>query len=139
MVARRPASAFGGLDVAVDEPGPVGGVERVGDLRHDPRRPLRGKWALAPDEASPVVARDIAHHQIRNAALLARLVDRDHVRVVDRGREPRLLHETAPRSLVLHQLGSDDLQRHRPLEIELGGATMGGDTMPPRPITASIR
>ena len=51
----------GRLDVAVHEPGGVRGVERAGDLRDDPRRPLRRERALAPHERAQVVAGDVAH------------------------------------------------------------------------------
>ena len=40
-----------GLDVAVDEPGVVGGVQRSGDLRDEVDRPFRVEAALAAQEA----------------------------------------------------------------------------------------
>jgi hypothetical protein len=109
----------GGLDVPVDEAGGVRGVERGADLGDDPRHARRGQWAGAAHERAQVVAGHVAHRDERDAVLLARVVDRDHVRVVDRRGDLRLAHETAPDRGVLHQRGRDDLQRDGPVEREL--------------------
>ena len=79
-----------GLDVAVDEPVRVGRVERVRDLRGDGDGPLRRQGALAPQQRLEVGPVDVAHRDEQAAVGLARLVDRDDVRVVEARREPRL-------------------------------------------------
>ena len=83
------------LDVAVDEPARVRRVQRVGDLGRDRDRPGGLERALAPQQRLEVTARDVAHGDEQAAVALARLVDRDHVRVVEAGREARLAHTRA--------------------------------------------
>jgi hypothetical protein len=118
-VVFRPEQDVGGLDVAVHEPGRVGGVERTGDLRHDPRRPLRGERAVAAHEHTGVVAADEPHRQVRHARLLTGVIDRDDVRMLDRRRQLGLLEEPLARPVLAQQLGSDELERHRAVEAEL--------------------
>ncbi len=67
------------------------------------------------------MALDEAHGQVELAVVLAGLVDRDHVRVVERGGETRLAQEARPEALVLGELRGDQLQRHRPLQRQVGG------------------
>ena len=109
-----------GLDVAVHEPGVVRGVQRRADLRDHARRPLRRELSLAPHQAADVVAGDVAHRDVRDAVLLARVVDRDHVGVIDRRRDLGLAHEPRAHRLVIQQPGRDHLQRHGAVERELG-------------------
>jgi hypothetical protein len=111
----------GGLDVAVDEAGAVRRVERRPDLADDPRRTLGRKPALAAHQAADVVAGDVAHRDVRDAVLLARVIDRDDVGVVDRRGDLRLAHEALPDRLVLEQPGRDDLQGDGAVERELRG------------------
>ena len=110
---------IGGLDVAVHQTGRVGLVERRADLGHDPRRPLRVEVALAPHQAAHVVAGDVAHRDVGDPALVTRVVDRDHVRVIDRRRDLRLAHEPGPDRLILQQPGRDHLQRDRAVQRQL--------------------
>ena len=105
----------GGLDVAVHEATAVRRVERAGDLGEERERAVGGERQLG----AQVVALDEAHRQIQLAVALARLVDRDHVRVVERGRELRLAQEAAAEALVAGELGSNQLQRHRALERDV--------------------
>ena len=112
----------GGLDVAVDQPGRVRGVERARDLVDDQRRPQRVQPALGAQQLVQVGARHPAHHEVQPAVLLARLVDRDHVRMIDRRRHPRLALEALAEARVGRVLGGDQLQRDRAPERELGGA-----------------
>jgi hypothetical protein len=96
------------------------GVERARDLREDGDRTL-DRQALAPEERAQVAAVDEAHRQVQAPLVLARLVDRDDVRVVERGGELRLLEERPPEYLVLSQLPSNQLERNRALEPQVGG------------------
>ena len=109
----------GGLDVAVDEPRGVRGVQRGRDLADDAGGAPGRERALAPDERPEVVAGHVAHRDVGDAALLARVVDRDDVGVVDRRRDLRLAQEAAPDRRVLHERGGDDLQRDLAVEREL--------------------
>ena len=71
-------------------------VERVGDLREDRQRALAARARRSRSQQRlEVAARDEAHRQEEPPVVLARLVDRDDVRVVERRRQPRLLEEAA--------------------------------------------
>ena len=80
-------------------------VERARDLPEQRQRPLERQRAVAPEQRPEIAALDVAHGQEELAVLLARLVDRDDVRMVERGREPRLVEEALAEALVPGQLG----------------------------------
>ena len=111
----------GRLDVAVDEPARVRGVERGRDLRDD----VRGAPGLEPTAARGRACAGRCRRRSawpdRGALELARVVDRDHVGVVDRGGEPRLAHEAVAEGRVLGEVGGDQLERDGPIEVELVG------------------
>ena len=73
-----------GLDVAVHEAVGVRGIQRAADLRDDVRRPLGIQAALCAHERPQVGPVDVAHDDEQHALALARVVDGDHVRVLDR-------------------------------------------------------
>jgi hypothetical protein len=62
------------------------------------------------------------HGDVELAVDLSCLVDRDHVRVVDRGGEHRLALEALAESAVVGEVVGDQLQRDRPGERDLGRA-----------------
>jgi hypothetical protein len=68
----------------------VRGVERLRDLREKVDGPLRLQCSLPGDDLREIGAFDEAHGEKEHAVLLARLIDRDDVRVVERGRDARL-------------------------------------------------
>ena len=111
-----------GLDVAVDEALLVRGVERLGDLGEELDRALRLERTVLRDELGEVGALDVAHGEEEHAVLLARLVDGDDVRVVERGGDPRLAQEALAEALVLGELGRDHLERDLAPETLLLGA-----------------
>ena len=77
---------------------------------------------LAPvDDLAQVGARHEAHGQVEHALELAAAMDRDDVRVLERGRQARLGLEAGDRVRVLGVLGRDDLQRHGAVQIGVGG------------------
>ena len=90
----------GRLDVAVHEAAPVRRVERAGDLAEQRQRARRANEAVALEQRLQIAALDVAHRQEELPVLLAGLVDRDDVRVVERGGEPRLVEEAAAEALV---------------------------------------
>jgi hypothetical protein len=112
----------GGLDVAVNQAGGVGDVERRGDLGDDRPRARGGQRAVVLEERVQVAAGDVAHDDVQRPVLLARRVDRHDVGVVDRRRHPRLAREALAKLGVAGAFGGDDLQRDRPLQVELDGA-----------------
>ncbi len=84
----------GRLDVAVNDAAAVGGVERLGDLPRevdDPRR--RHRPVL--DQLTHRDALEPLHDDERLALVLAELVDRTDVRMLQRRGEPRLTAEPA--------------------------------------------
>ena len=111
-----------GLDVAVHEPGGVRGVERARDLVDDRRGARRLEPPLGAQQPVQVGAGDPAHHEVQPPVLLARLVDRDHVRVIDRRRHPRLALEALAEVAVGGVLGRDQLERDRASQRDLGRA-----------------
>ena len=78
----------GRLDVAVDQVAIVGRVERGGDLLEHEDRPAHAQLPVPPHERPEVGAVDVAHRDVESPLSplgLARVVDRDHVRVVEIG------------------------------------------------------
>ena len=76
------------LQVAVDQVRRMRRIERAADLLGDPQRLSPRERARCTDhfvQARPV---HVSHGEIRRAVDLVRVVDRDHVRMVERRREP---------------------------------------------------
>ena len=122
-----------GLDVAVHEPARVRRVQRRRDLRDQHRGPHRLQPRLRRHEPREVLAVDVAHRDVEQPLLLARVVDRDHVRVLDRGRRLELLRGSArgtPRRP--RRAGGDDLQRHLALERHVHRAIDDAHAAAPR-------
>ena len=135
LVALAGEQDVAGLDVAVDEAAAVGGVERGGDLADDPDRARGRERALAGDGVQQVGAVDEAHGDVELAVDLPRLVDGDHVRVIDRGGEHRLALEALAELAVAREVLGDQLQRDGALERDLSRAiddahaTLAGDAV----------
>ena len=93
-----------GLDVAVDEAAAVRVVERGGDLAADVRG-LRGREPVPGVEhaAQRAAGEQLEHHE--RHAVLAPVVDRHHVRVVQRRRELRLGAEAPQEAGVVRERG----------------------------------
>ena len=71
----------GGLHVAVDEPGAVRGVERVGDLLADADDVGDGETAVLVDQVAQRGAVDQLHDDVRDAVVVAGVVGGDDVGV----------------------------------------------------------
>ena len=110
-----------GLHVAVDEPACVRRVERGCDLAHNRERPPHGQRALVGDQRLQVGALDAGHRDPEQAVVLARVVDRDDVRVVERGREPGLAQE-AVAEVGVAEARREELQRGPAAEAHVLGA-----------------
>ena len=108
-----------GLDVAVDDAGGVGGVERIGDLAEQLDRLLAAAAAPRGDPPLQVAALDQAHRDDQLAVLLAGVEDRHHVGVVEAGGEAGLAQEALAEALVVGEVAGDHLQRHRPVERQV--------------------
>ena len=108
----RAEQHVGRLHVTVDQPGGVGRIERGRDLADNGARARRVHRAGLAEQRPNVAAADIAHCDEQDAVRLARLEDRDHVRMVNGGSGPRLADEPLPERLIAGDLGRQDLQRH---------------------------
>ncbi len=117
------------LHVAMHEPTAVRGVEGVRDLADENDRALRWERAVLEQRAQ-VRAVDEAAGQVQLALGLARGVHGEDARVVDGGREPRLAEEPLPERVVPGELGSDELQRDRPVERQLGRSVHDSHSTP---------
>ncbi len=75
------------LDVAVDDAGVVGGVERFGDLAEQVDCALGLQRPLMVDQFAQVAALDQAHRDDQLTIVLAGVVDRHHGGVLESGGE----------------------------------------------------
>ncbi len=114
-----------GLDVAMDQPLLVGCVECARRLFRECDHALRVERALLGDEPCEVRAFHVAHREEEHSFGLARLEDRDDVRVVERGGDPRLAQEALPEALVVRELGRENLERNGAAEVDVPGAIDG--------------
>jgi hypothetical protein len=99
------------LHVAVDEPTPMGGVERRGDRPEQAHGPIRSERTLVRDQRPQIVPTDVAHRDEEVLLDLARLVHRHDVRVFQTGLELRLAGEPRPERVVGGELRREDLDR----------------------------
>ena len=99
-----------GLDVAVHEAERVRGLEPVRDLTEDVHDAGRRESA-GGDQRLEARTRDELHGDVELLAMLADLVHRHDVRVVDRGRDARLALEARAGRLVVRDLRRHHLQR----------------------------
>jgi hypothetical protein len=111
-----------GLDVAVHEPVCVRRVQRRRHLDDDPRHTLRLEPLLLEQGRAQVRAGHEPHRDVEDPVLLPGRMDREHVRVIERGRELGLGHEPAPEPLVLREVLRQHLQRDRAIERQIGRA-----------------
>ena len=107
------------LDVAMHEPVRMCGIQRAADLRDDLRRARRLERALGAHERPQVRPVDVAHDDEQHALALARVIDRDHVRVLDRRRRLGLRDEARAEVGLLGERRGDDLQRDDAVEVEV--------------------
>ena len=84
----------------MDETTLVGGVESGSDLRDDIGDAPRIKRPLFTDEGAEVRTIHDPHREVQPAGLLTSVVNRDHVRVLDRCGEPRLPRKTGTKALI---------------------------------------
>ena len=110
-----------GLDVAMDEPVGVCRVERCPELRGDISRLVRVERAIPGQDGPEIRAAHIPHREVQQVADAARLEDRHHVRMVQRGRQTRFALETSSEVWVVRKLGRNDLEGDLASEIDLLG------------------
>jgi hypothetical protein len=110
-----------GFDVSMDEAARMRGVEGRRHLGHDRRGVGRIERPLRAQHAAEVAAADQVHRHEEESLILARVVDRDDVRVADGDRDPRLLREAPAETRVLGEIGRDHLQGHDVIERQVRG------------------
>ena len=113
---------IGGLDVAMDEAARVRRIQSVRDLAADGERAGRLERALRAEQRAQVGSLDVAHRQVEAPVDVARVVDRHHVRVLERHCELRLAREARTEALIQRELGRHQLQRDRPFQPQVVGA-----------------
>ena len=118
----------GGLDVAMDQAALVGSVEGARDLGDEMGSTGRLERA-AIDHLAQVGPDHPAHRDVEGSVLLARLVYRDDVGVVDGSGDHPLAPEPLSKRGVAGERRGHQLQRHRTREPQLGRAV--DDSHPP--------
>ena len=78
-----------------------------------------GSSAPSVGAASQIVAVHEPHREIDAAVDVARVVDRDDVRVLERHHELRLAREALAEAIVARQGRRDELERNRPLQAQV--------------------
>jgi len=91
-------------------------VQGVRDSAADGKRAGRGERTFGVEERPQVCSLDVAHREVEATVDIARVVDRHHVRVLERHRELRLAREAFAEALIQRQLRRHELQRHRPFQ-----------------------
>ena len=110
-----------GLQVAMDQGRRVRRVQRAADLPGDSQRFPTRQGAALPDQRLQARPVHVAHRQVEDRVDLVCVVDRDHVRVVERRGELRLAQKPGAEVRVVGEVGRDHLQRHSPLESRVTG------------------
>jgi hypothetical protein len=75
----------GGFDVAVDQPGMVGGIQGVGYPSEQLTDPVKVHRGVVVDHRGQVGSVDVAHGQVQHVVGVASVIDRDDVRMVQAG------------------------------------------------------
>ena len=118
-----------GLDVAVHDPVVVSVLERLGRFPRDPKRVLHPELPLPPQPVPQRLALDEWHGEPELAGGLARVVDREDVRVLEPGGELDLaLEPVGPQRGG--ELGEKHLQGHRPVVLQVLGQVDRGHPAP---------
>ena len=99
-----------GLEIAMNDPSLVGGLQRVGDLVGDRHR-LRDRQRPPLQPLGQRRALDELEDEGMHALRLLEAVDRPDVRVVERGQQPRFPFEARPPVGVRGEEGREDLDR----------------------------
>jgi hypothetical protein len=110
------------LDVAVDEAGGVRGVQGRGHREDDRANPGDGHGTVPADQGPDVPAGHVAHRDEQHSVGLARLVNRNDVRVIDGRGRAGLPDEALPERPVRGQGRRQQLQRHAPPQALVHGA-----------------
>ena len=95
----------------MDQPGGMGGVQCRRCLRDQGDGAVRFQARLCSQEPLQIGALHVSHRDVEDAVGLARVVDRDDVRMVEAGGDLGLADEALPERIVIRELWTEDLQR----------------------------
>jgi hypothetical protein len=101
-----------GLEIAVDDPALVGGLERFRDLGTDVERLGRLERPARQPLAQRLPFHPLQHERERSALVLFEAVDDGDVGVVERGEGERLAPEAHQAFGILRQPARQHLERH---------------------------
>ena len=104
------------LQIAMDDAGAMGAVERVADLDGQRQRVIDGKARRSVQPIRERLAFEMLEDQVVELAVAADVVDRADVRVVQRGDRPRLVLEAQPRFRVGRERAGQHLDGDRAIE-----------------------
>ena len=125
-----------GLDIAVDDPRGVDGLERAEELSREPPRIELERGAVG-DAAGERLALDVLHHQVGALRLATEVVDGDEIRMRKARGEAGLAAKAAQIGLVVGETVGEQLHRHRSPEAlvarepDRGHAAGAKDTFEP--------
>ena len=105
----------------MDDAGAVGAREPVRELRGDVEEPAQGHGPVLDDVAQRP-PRDELHREERRAVGLPDVVDRDDVRVVQRGGGAGFVREAGEAVLVVREVRREDLERDLAAEAGVASA-----------------
>jgi hypothetical protein len=111
-----------GLDVAVHQARGVYGVERVGHRLQQGTQRLDVEPAFALEHRAEVLAVDEPHRQVQHTVRVARVVDRDDVRVLEAGRDGGLPLEAVAVLPVGGERRRQHLQGDRAPQVQVARA-----------------
>ena len=104
---------------AVHQPDAVSALERIGHLGQE-REGVSGREPTLSCRIRKRGPVHPLHREVHNPFALGRVVDGDHVAVVEARRPRQLVAQPPDEPGVRRPLGRQDLQRHRPVEADLG-------------------
>ena len=96
-------------------------VERGTDLADERQCPVWLERALTSQQGTQVCGLHVPHGDVEETVRFARVHDRDHIRVVQRSGDSRLVQEAFPEPLAPCERRRDHLQRDHPSEPLLLG------------------
>ncbi len=108
-----------GFDVAVDDAAGVRVPKRFADVGQEPGRPMGIQGTASRDALRERFARHVRHREEHEIADLVDGVDRDDVRMGERGHCARLTQEPLAAGFVDRELGREHLDRHAPVQPAL--------------------
>ena len=105
----------------MDDPARVRGGHGVRHRHRDAQQLVQAQ-AMPRDERVEAGAPHVLHHDEVDVAVRLDLVDRDDVRMVQRGGRLRFLEKAAPAAFVVHPVGRQDLDGDLAAQPRIAGA-----------------